>query len=98
MVLVGMLVAMVLVLVEVMINGLLFKIAFSLNLSLWKLLPEMVSAVPAVPIIGDKFEMVGAGLAATVKLPVEVALPAGVVTLTDPVVAPLGTTTVRRFG
>lgn len=56
----GTLVAMLLVLVEVMMGERMLKTTFSLVLSVWKLLPEIVSAVPAVPIVGAKLVMVGA--------------------------------------
>lgn len=51
---------MLLVLVEVMMGERMLKTTFSLVLSVWKLLPEIVSAVPAVPIVGAKLVMVGA--------------------------------------
>lgn len=54
-----------------------------------KLVPVIVTAVPLVPLAGEKLEIVGA--AVTEKLPAEVAVPSGVVTEIFPLVAPLGT-------
>jgi hypothetical protein len=56
--------------------------------------PEIVTEVPAVPLVGEKEVIVGAVPPVepvTVKLPVLVAVPAAFVTLRGPVVAPLGT-------
>ena len=53
-----------------------------------KLVPVRVIAAPTVPDVGEKAVTVGAG---TVKLATEVAVPAAVVTLIGPVVAPTGT-------
>ena len=55
-----------------------------------KFVPLIVTLVPAGPLAGAKLVIVGA-LALTVKLAALVAVPAGVVTLTGPVVAPAGT-------
>ena len=55
-----------------------------------KLVPLIVTLVPAGPLVGLKFAIVGA-LADTVKLLVLVAVPPDVVTLSGPVVAPAGT-------
>jgi hypothetical protein len=55
-----------------------------------KFVPFIVTLVPAGPLVGLKFAIVGA-LADTVKLLVLVAVPPDVVTLSGPVVAPAGT-------
>ena len=55
-----------------------------------KFVPVIVTLVPAGPLVGVKLVIVGA-LALTVKLVALVAVPAGVVTLSGPVVAPAGT-------
>ena len=55
-----------------------------------KFVPLIVTLVPTGPLVGVKLVIVGA-LALTVKLAALVAVPAGVVTLTGPVVAPAGT-------
>ena len=55
-----------------------------------KFVPLIVTLVPTGPLVGVKLVIVGA-LALTVKLVALVAVPAGVVTLTGPVVAPAGT-------
>jgi hypothetical protein len=54
-----------------------------------KLLPLIVTLAPTAPLVGVTFAIVGAGI--TVKLVALVAVPPGVVTLTGPVVAPVGT-------
>ncbi len=54
-----------------------------------KLLPLIVTLAPSAPLAGATFAIVGAGI--TVKLVALVAVPPGVVTLTGPVVAPVGT-------
>jgi len=54
-----------------------------------KFVPLIVMLVPTGPLVGVKLVMVGAGI--TVKLFVLLAVPPGVVTLRDPVVAPGGT-------
>ena len=54
-----------------------------------KLLPLIVTLAPTAPLAGVTFAIVGAGI--TVKLVALVAVPPGVVTLTGPVVAPVGT-------
>src|SRR5204863_3730373 len=51
--------------------------------------PLIVTLVPTGPLVGEKELMLGATV--TVKLVELVAVPPGVVTLIDPVVAPLGT-------
>jgi hypothetical protein len=57
-----------------------------------KLEPLMVTLVPAGPLVGLKPEIEGAGgTVGTVKLLPLVAVPAAVVTLIGPVVAPAGT-------
>src|SRR5207247_896685 len=55
-----------------------------------KFVPLIVTVVPTGPLVGVKLVMVG-GLAVTVKLLELVAVPPEVVTLSGPVVAPLGT-------
>ena len=54
-----------------------------------KFVPLIVTLVPTGPLVGAKLVIVGAGM--TVKLVALVAVPPGVVTLTGPVVAPVGT-------
>ncbi len=58
-----------------------------------KFVPLICTLVPTGPVAGVKLVMVGGfgGVAVTVKAPGLVAVPAPVVTLTDPVVAPAGT-------
>ncbi len=57
-----------------------------------KFVPVIVTVVPGVPIVGLKFEIVGAlEFARTLKLVALVTLPAGAVTVIGPVVAPAGT-------
>jgi hypothetical protein len=58
-----------------------------------KFVPLIVTLVPTVPLVGEKFVIVGA-LAVTVKLLALVAVPSDVVTIIGPVVAPLGTVAV----
>jgi len=58
-----------------------------------KLVPVIVTAVPICPDVGLKLLIFGPVLV-TVKVPAEVAVPFGVVTLILPVVAPLGTVAV----
>jgi hypothetical protein len=59
-----------------------------------KPVPLMVTEVPVIPLPGEKFVIVGAPLPlVTVKGDELVAVPEGTVTLTGPVVAPLGTAT-----
>ena len=55
-----------------------------------KFVPLIVTLVPVDPLVGVKLVIVGA-LALTVKLAALVAVPADVVTLSGPVVAPDGT-------
>jgi hypothetical protein len=55
-----------------------------------KFVPLIVTLAPVGPLVGVKLAIVGA-LALTVKLVALVAVPPGVVTLTGPVVAPVGT-------
>src|SRR5437667_3516634 len=55
-----------------------------------KAVPVIVTLVPTGPLAGVKLVIVGA-LAVTVKLLLLVAVPPGVVTLSGPLVAPLGT-------
>jgi len=59
-----------------------------------KLVPVMVTRVPAGPLAGVKLLMVGAGALVTVKLVVEVPTPVVLVADSGPVVAVAGTTTV----
>jgi len=54
-----------------------------------RLVPLMVTLVPAGPLVGAKLVIVGGGT--TVNAALLVAVPAGVVTLSGPVVAPAGT-------
>ena len=54
-----------------------------------KSVPLIVMLVPAAPLVGVKFVIVGG--VTTVKLVALVAVPPGVVTLSGPVVAPVGT-------
>ena len=54
-----------------------------------KFVPLIVTLVPTGPLVGAKLVMVGAAM--TVKLVALVAVPPGVVTLSGPVVAPVGT-------
>ena len=54
-----------------------------------KVVPLIVTLVPTAPLVGVKPVIVGAGM--TVKLVALVAVPPGVMTLTGPVVAPVGT-------
>src|SRR2546426_12754938 len=54
-----------------------------------KFVPLSVTLLPTGPLVGVKLVSVGAGI--TVKLVVLVAVPPGVVTRSDPVVAPAGT-------
>jgi hypothetical protein len=56
------------------------------------LVPLMVTLAPAGPLAGVKLETVG-GLM-TVKLPALLAVPAGLMTLIGPLVAPVGTVAV----
>jgi hypothetical protein len=58
-----------------------------------KLLPVIVTEVPTAPCLGVKLETTGGNGAAAVmvKLSGLVSVPAGVVTVTVPVLAPLGT-------
>jgi len=58
-----------------------------------KFVPVIVTRVPMGPVVGVKELIVGRD-AVTVKLPVLVAVPPGVVTVIFPVVAPVGTVTV----
>src|SRR5215217_2447120 len=56
-----------------------------------KLVPLMVTAVPAVPMFGVKLVIVGVAEAVTVNGVLLVARPIGVLTVIEPVVAPAGT-------
>ena len=60
--------------------------------ALLKLVPVSVTLVPTGPLVGVNEVMLGAGM--TVKSVVLVAVPAGLVTLILPVVAPVGTVAV----
>jgi hypothetical protein len=55
-----------------------------------KAVPVIVTAVPVLPLVGEKDVIVGAGTV-TVKFAALVAVPPGVVTVIFPVVAPVGT-------
>ena len=55
-----------------------------------KFVPLIVTLAPTSPLVGVKLVIVGA-LAVTVKLLLLVAVPPSVVTLSGPLVAPLGT-------
>ena len=55
-----------------------------------KFVPLIVTLVPTGPLVGVTLVIVG-GLAVTVKVLALVAVPAGVVTVSGPVVAPVGT-------
>src|SRR3989442_952849 len=57
-----------------------------------KFVPAIVTLVPTGPLVGEKLVIVGGGM--TVKLLARVAVPADVVTLIGPVVAPPGTVAV----
>src|SRR5438132_12094604 len=57
-----------------------------------KVAPVIVTLVPTGPLVGEKLVIVGGGM--TVKLLAPVAVPADVVTLIGPVVAPSGTVAV----
>ena len=59
-----------------------------------KFVPVIVNAAPTTPLVGVKLEIVGVAGTVTVKLPAEVAVPFGVVTLIFPVDAPVGTVVV----
>ena len=54
-----------------------------------KFVPVIVTPVATGPLVGVKLAIVGAGI--TVNLVALVAVPPGAVTLTGPVVAPVGT-------
>ena len=58
-----------------------------------RFVPVIVTDVPTGPLVGAKLVIAAAG-AVTVKLAVLVAVPPGVVTLSVPVVAPVGTVAV----
>ena len=58
-----------------------------------KLVPVMVTEVPARPVVGEKLVMVGVRFVVTTKGDGLDADPAGDVTATVPVVAPVGTVT-----
>jgi len=60
-----------------------------------KLVPVSVTVAPARPVVGVKLVMVGARLVVTTKGEGPEADPAGVVTPTVPVVAPVGTDTIN---
>jgi hypothetical protein len=63
------------------------------DLTQMKFVPVIVTLVPGMPLVGVKLVMVGAGGVLTVKLPVEVPVPDGVVTEIVPLV-PQGTVAV----
>jgi hypothetical protein len=63
-----------------------------------KLLPLIVTDVPATPVVGEKLEIVGGAPTVTVKFAVLVAVPVGVTTRRGPVVAPAGTVAVICVG
>jgi hypothetical protein len=54
-----------------------------------KFVPLIVTLIPTIPLVGVKLVIVGG--CTTVKLAALVAVPADVVTLIEPVVAPAGT-------
>ena len=58
-----------------------------------KLVPSIVTLVPAGPLVGEKLPMVGVDCV-TMKLSVLVTVPAGVMMLIGPLVAPCGTVAV----
>ena len=55
-----------------------------------RLVPVIVTAAPGAPLLGLKLVIVG-GDPTTLKLPLLVAVPFGVVTVTAPLLAPAGT-------
>ncbi len=57
-------------------------------------MPVIVTDAPTMPLVGVKEVIVGGLSAVTVKLPLLLAVPPGVVTETGPVVEPCGTTAV----
>ena len=57
-----------------------------------RLVPVIVTLAPIAPEVGVKLDTVGAGI--TVKVPLDVAVPAAVVTLTVPLVVPEATAAV----
>jgi hypothetical protein len=63
-----------------------------------KFVPSIVTVVPLGPLVGENDVIVGDPVGVTVKLPVLVAVPPGVVTLIRPVMAPDGTTAVICVG
>jgi hypothetical protein len=63
-----------------------------------KLVPSIVTVVPLGPLVGENDVIVGDPVGVTVKLPVPVAVPPGVVTLIRPDMAPDGTTAVICVG
>ena len=63
-----------------------------------KFVPSIVTVVPLGPPVGENDVIVGDPVGVTVKLPVLVAVPPGVVTLIRPVIAPDGTTAVICVG
>ena len=65
----------------------------SLGSRVSKLVPVMVTDVPAKPVVGEKLVIVGVRLVVTTKGDELDAEPAGDVTATVPVVAPVGTVT-----
>ena len=54
-----------------------------------KFVPPMITLVPTGPLVGAKLVIVGGS--ATANVPLLVAVPPGVVTLSGPVVTPAGT-------
>lgn len=62
-----------------------------------KFVPVIVTPVPATAEVGEKLEIVGALTAATTNDVDDVSEPLGLVTAMAPVVAPVGTVTVRLF-
>jgi hypothetical protein len=98
-VLLGTVVASVVVVAEVRDTNDVFNFTRSFAEVGSKLVPLIVTAVPATPMVGVKLVIVGVpGLAATVKGVLLVADPLGVATLMVPVVAPGGTVTFSCVG
>ena len=60
-------------------------------LTVWRLVPEILTTVPGGPLVGLKLQITGGGLTVTVKISGVVNEPVGEVIVIGPVVAPLGT-------
>ena len=74
-----------------------FNVRLSSLTVAWKFVPLTVTAVPGVPIVGEKLVMVGAEVAITENELELVAVPFGDVTEIGPVVAPAGTVAMTWF-